>query len=551
MTLRGRVVYTLAFLGMASCARPAATERAAPAAGPPRSAITTLVAVAELHGTTEPCGCNSDPLGDLARLVALAQGGLLLDAGNNLYDTGGAAQGRRAQADRKAEVIGSVYAKAGAEVALGPNDLFGGSELLKPARQACNVSSSSGLTAPHVREVNGIRVGILGVTDASLAAPAKSDWKLAVAPGAEAAKAALAKLASEKPDVIVALLAMRRADARKLLQAVPGIDFAIVGLEVEDGMIEPEPVGEAWLVAPADQGRRAAKLELSRGDAPAGTRLKLARFDGEAGRARAIERFDRRQKALEEQLTKFAADKTADPGFVAARKLELSELVAERARAVSEKATPPKTPYFSYTLVPIRQLLPRDPAVAVILQKLAHDNGLANLAAAQKEQPPAAETDRPSYVGSAACARCHKPAVAFWEKTHHAQAWKTLVTADKQYDYDCIGCHVTGWMSPGGSHLASVEKLGLVNVQCEVCHGPGSKHVAEDGLDDPLTIRRAPPRELCANKCHTKEHSDTFAETPYLRDILGPGHGEARRKALGEGPTGHSLREAALAAAKR
>jgi len=551
MTLRQSALYALAILGVASCAQRGTTELPGMVSAPPRPTTVSLIAAAELHGTTEPCGCNSDPLGDLARLVALAEGGLLLDAGNNLYDTGGTAASRRAQADRKADVIGAVYAEAGAEVALGSNDLFGGVERLLPARQACNVSLSSGLTAPHVREVNGLRIGIFGITDPSLAAPANSDFKLAVAPGADAAKAALAKLASEKPDVIVALLAMRRADARKLLTAVPGIDFAIFGLDVEEGMIEPEPVGNAWLVAPADQGRRAAKLELSRGDAPKGTHLTFARFDGEAGRVRALARLDRRKAALEELLKAFAADKTADPSFLAARKLELTELVADRARVASEKPQAPKPPYFSYTLVPIRQSLPRDPTVAKTLQKLAHDNGLANLAAAQKEQPPAADKNHPRYVGSAVCARCHKPAVAFWEKTHHAQAWKTLVTVDKQYDYDCISCHVTGWMSPGGSHMASVEKLSLVNVQCEVCHGPGEKHVAEDGLDEPHTMKRGPAPELCANKCHTKEHSDTFALDPYLRDILGPGHGEARRKALGEGPTGHGLREAALAAAKR
>ena len=60
----------------------------------------------------------------------------------------------------------------------------------------------------------------------------------------------------------------------------------------------------------------------------------------------------------------------------------------------------------------------------------------------------------------------------------------------------------------------------------------------------------APPPELCAGQCHTKEHSDTFQYEAYLRDIIGAGHGPAARGKLGDGPTGHSLRTAALARAK-
>ena len=174
--------------------------------------------------------------------------------------------------------------------------------------------------------------------------------------------------------------------------------------------------------------------------------------------------------------------------------------------------------------------------------------GKANLRAAQgkPELPP---ENGLRYVGMAKCEKCHKPAVEFWKKTVHAQAWKTLVDVDKQYNYDCTGCHVTGWMKPGGANLATVEKRGLVNVQCEVCHGPGSIHVAEAGLEDPPSLTRRPADRFCADNCHTKEHSDTFQLVPYLRDILGKGHGEKLRASLGQGVTGHELRQKALQAA--
>ena len=126
-------------------------------------------------------------------------------------------------------------------------------------------------------------------------------------------------------------------------------------------------------------------------------------------------------------------------------------------------------------------------------------------------------------------------------------AWKTIIDLGKAGNRDCVSCHVTGWMEPGGATLAFTEHLR--NVQCESCHGPGSKHVDADGkaLD---SLVRAPAKERCLT-CHQPAHSDTFEYTAYLRDVTGPGHGEKYRKTLGDGPTGAQLRKAALDKAGR
>ena len=143
---------------------------------------------------------------------------------------------------------------------------------------------------------------------------------------------------------------------------------------------------------------------------------------------------------------------------------------------------------------------------------------------------------------------CHSAAVEFWKTTKHAQAWETLEHLGKQWSYDCINCHVTGFDKPGGSNLAHNEPLR--DVQCEQCHGPGSLHVDADGPDKKKLITRLPAETVCG-QCHTPEHSDTFEMKAYLRDVTGPGHGEEFRKTLGEGPTGGSLRSAALKKAAR
>jgi hypothetical protein len=138
---------------------------------------------------------------------------------------------------------------------------------------------------------------------------------------------------------------------------------------------------------------------------------------------------------------------------------------------------------------------------------------------------------------------CHSEAVDFWKRTRHANAWKTLEDANKEFNLECISCHVTGWGEAGGATLGHNEPLR--NVQCETCHGPGSIHIDKDGADDPRTITLSPAETLCKN-CHNEKHSDTFEFRAYLRDITGPGHGEDFRNKLGGGHTGAELRRAGL-----
>ena len=112
---------------------------------------------------------------------------------------------------------------------------------------------------------------------------------------------------------------------------------------------------------------------------------------------------------------------------------------------------------------------------------------------------------------------------------------------------------MTGYGEIGGSALGFTDRL--ENVQCEVCHGPGSKHVATVGMQNSgldaikSSIRLAPKASLCTH-CHNEKHSDTFEFEAYLRDVLGQGHGAARREALGPGPTAAELRAAAQKRAK-
>lgn len=94
------------------------------------------------------------------------------------------------------------------------------------------------------------------------------------------------------------------------------------------------------------------------------------------------------------------------------------------------------------------------------------------------------------YVGSAACAICHKHATEVWNKSQHSHAFDTLVKAKnpglRHYDGECVVCHTVGFKYDSGYYdpihaedpLGPVEKNKLLlHVGCESCHGPGSEHV--------------------------------------------------------------------------
>lgn len=107
----------------------------------------------------------------------------------------------------------------------------------------------------------------------------------------------------------------------------------------------------------------------------------------------------------------------------------------------------------------------------------------------------------PLYVGDAACAGCHPENHASWLGTVHATAMATLQASGDGDNELCFPCHTVGYGRPGG-FVSSAATPRLENVQCEVCHGPGSNHVA-----DPDNVRLVVDLDatLCG-ACHQSCH---------------------------------------------
>jgi len=398
---------------------------------------------------------------------------------------------------------------------------------------------------PRLIEIGGAKAGVFGV----IADGAVTGIKLGdpVAAG----KQAVAQLRGQGAQVVIGLVqAATKRDAAKLVRDIGGIDLAVAGLgieapEPEHIEIEPQHIGDSWLVVPANRGQIIARLDVTlRGPGP------LADAVGPAAAAQKLARLDQQLTALDADLAAFANDKTADQAFVARKQNERTQLAAERDRLKAHPlAAPPHGSYFTLEQIRISKALACNTAVQDAVSKYYLATGEANAKAAASVAVAPPPKGQAAYAGIEACADCHPDQVTFWRKTVHATAWKTLEDRGQQFDFDCIGCHVTGWDKPGGSNLG--HNTTLRDVQCETCHGPGSIHVARGGQEKPRAIQRAPASDMCASQCHTKDHSDTFQLEAYLRDVLGPGHGEALRKQLGDGPTGAQLRKAAIDKAGR
>ncbi len=137
--------------------------------------------------------------------------------------------------------------------------------------------------------------------------------------------------------------------------------------------------------------------------------------------------------------------------------------------------------------------------------------------------------EAPVYIGIENCKICHMPHFDSWQTTRMSKAFELLkpgvrakakhqIGLDPNRDYsrlpECIRCHTTGYGKPGG-FVSLEETPGLTDVQCEMCHGPGS-HYAEMMMKKRGTYTREEFEEIgglimpsadnnvCTQQCHNQ-----------------------------------------------
>lgn len=135
-----------------------------------------------------------------------------------------------------------------------------------------------------------------------------------------------------------------------------------------------------------------------------------------------------------------------------------------------------------------------------------------------------AQAEDPHYVGVDKCKKCHRKSNSGeqyqkWKDMKHSKAYETLasdkakeaakkagITGDPQKAPECLKCHVTAF----GVDAALIDTTFKMEdgVQCETCHGPGSKYKKKKIMKDVEKAKAAgliiPEEKLC-RECHNED----------------------------------------------
>jgi hypothetical protein len=425
---------------------------------------------------------------------------VLLLAGDTFFDTAEISPARADQAKRKAETLARILDRVGV-TALLP----GSRDRAQPPAILQELKNESGFPWLAMRsevevlqtKAGAVDLGIVGV---------RPD-----APHAEVVEAV--RKAHARADLTLVLVDGARREANRA-GALEGVDFVIQGGLGEDAPVPPHRAGHGWVLHAGRQGQGLTVVDIYQ-------QQKNARFVDQSEWSRDVraEQLERRIEDLSSRIASWEKAGDVDPADIQTQRLRLEQLRKERQMldVPSSEANPNR---FFARWIPLPQSAPRDQEVAKLMRQ--HDKAVneANRLAFADLEPPPLGPDDIAYVGSEACSACHQPAYAWWRNHAHGVAYLTLQQRNKEYNLDCVGCHVTGYEEPGGSTVTHNLDGALVNVGCESCHGPGAAHVK----DPEVPLVRDTPESTCV-KCHNEEHSDLFDYQAYRKTLVVPGHG--------------------------
>ncbi len=438
----------------------------------------------------------------LTRLRPATPASVTVDGGNLLFEHLPLPPARRAQEERTAETIMAAYRLMGYDgVGIGRYDLAAGLDFLLAHRDdlpwvSANIRRDGEPLFPPYRLVTTgpLTVGIIGISGRDIKAMLPKDVTVT---SWQAVLPALVEELQPRCDLLIVLstcspqenLAMaRRFDTVHLIVQAGG----------PAGNRNPKPVKNTLIVQTTSQGKYLGVVEVDwqpshhwqRRDAEALLRNKKASLD-------------RYQWQIDRLATNGNDDAGRDATYqrlVAVRDKLAAEIAELERQLAAAKDSPPCR--YQVTTIALKTSMPDDPQVLELQQRLKETIATLNAPPDTKTTTIASPLDQ-GYLGWRACVGCHQDIADRWQQTRHARAYDTLADKGRQFDLDCLACHVTG-LHGGDEPYALTLPEEMLAVGCEACHGPGRMHAKEPA------VRPAPVSATVCQRCHTPEQDDNF-----------------------------------------
>ena len=425
-----------------------------------------LVISGEQDGYLQPCGCTDGQLGGLGRRFDLVEKlraqkwpVVGIDLGNLIHNPGNARGGFEQEKVKFGVALKALASMKYGAVALGPEDLKLG--VMETMGQLLNTKEPR-FVAANIKPADGFEETIRPWTITE-AGPVKIGITSVLDPAAFAAL--------PDPDK-ASLLTLRTAD-----EALPAVLDQLKGADARVLLVQ----------GPPEEARRLAE--------------KFPAFE------------------LVVSTSKFADPIDNKPAELNGGKTWLIE-VGKKGKYVGLVGIfPGSTPRLRYYRQPLSapRFVEAEPMRALIDEE--YQSILRSIGVVENfpRRPNVSAPSGATYVGAESCQTCHQNTFNKWATTKHAHAYEALTKNPKrnrEYDAECISCHTTGFGFNTGWVSADTTPL-LKGNQCENCHGPASRHIAEPDNAAyrkamALTAEAADRTGLCV-RCHDEDNDHNYS----------------------------------------
>ena len=449
----------------------------------------------------------------------------MLDAGNLLYKRANIQKGP-SQESLTAEAIIEIYKQLRYDaVGVGPLDLAGSMDLLKNSTATGFPWISANLAddqdKPIFKQWIERKVGDTEIYITALTAPpAKIPADIKILKTETVLPKLLKKFKSAKQNPFIILLSTLSNDKnREIAEQYPAINL-IIGADRSKSNISPKIVNNCLITQTERQGKYQGLLEIIFGTTRQwgkDSSKELADLQNKLGSMNwQLRRLEKKSK-LPGLGEKFKATilRLENEKEAMNKKIDsLKEIMQQ------EEISGATNDQFIYRFIKLQKNMPKDQQTVEKLNRL--NNKIRKLHKSNSQLKQSSKLIK-SMAGYSVCETCHEAQFTFWKNSMHASAFMTLVDEKKQYNLDCLPCHLTidasntaFTIETNKGYLSYPAKM--QSVGCESCHGPGKNHSL---APDTVSMLRKPDKQTCLT-CHTSEHDDNFNYDVKIQNISCP-----------------------------